>query len=340
LSFLKAKADTEASAESTSAKQANQQMADEVGKALRAAHLKGYDIEIECKNGVATLSGKIADGKQKAQATRLAAQVPGVKRVDNQLTVIQTANVAANSRSTGARPAGYPASAPSRSRSMIRQVSDEVPAGPEGLVEARQAASEVAIQSNQQVAQSIANALNAARLNGYDIEIQYQNGTALLQGSIATPEQHALATRVVSSVPGVRSVQNQLMVQDQATELAAPPQRPVAPAGFHGAGQAGGPEPAMAAYGNAPAMANAVYDMPNLPEYAWPTYASYPNYAQVAYPQQYSASAWPYIGPFYPYPQVPLGWRRVSLEWDDGAWNLNFNSRTDKWWWFLHPKNW
>ncbi|MEM9368074.1 MAG: BON domain-containing protein [Planctomycetota bacterium] len=69
------------------------------------------------------------------------------------------------------------------------------------------------------------------------------------------------------------------------------------------------------------------YDAPNLPNYAWPGYAAYPNYAALSYPQQYSPSAFPYIGPFYPYPQVPLGWRKVSLEWDDGWWFLDF---TDK----------
>ncbi|WP_164101340.1 BON domain-containing protein [Candidatus Laterigemmans baculatus] len=69
------------------------------------------------------------------------------------------------------------------------------------------------------------------------------------------------------------------------------------------------------------------YDNPYLPNYAWPGYAAYPNYAALTYPQQYSPTAWPYIGPFYPYPQVPLGWRKVSLEWDDGWWFLDF---TDK----------
>jgi hypothetical protein len=83
-----------------------------------------------------------------------------------------------------------------------------------------------------------------------------------------------------------------------------------------------------------------VYDQPNVPQYAWPNYAAAPNYAAVTYPRQYSASAWPYIGPFYPYPQVPLGWREVTLEWDDGHWFLDFNDRTDKWWWFFNPKNW
>ena len=68
------------------------------------------------------------------------------------------------------------------------------------------------------------------------------------------------------------------------------------------------------------------YDQPCLPNYAWPSYASYPNYAAVTYPKQYSPTAWPYIGPFYPYPQVPLAWRKVSLEWDDGWWFLDFSS--------------
>jgi hypothetical protein len=78
----------------------------------------------------------------------------------------------------------------------------------------------------------------------------------------------------------------------------------------------------------APAMPEAApparYDAPQMPGYAWPSYASHPNYAAVTYPKQYSASAWPYIGPFYPYPQVPLGWRKVTMEWDDGWWFLDF----------------
>lgn len=67
------------------------------------------------------------------------------------------------------------------------------------------------------------------------------------------------------------------------------------------------------------------YNQPYLPDYAWPSYASYPNYAEVSYPKQYSPKAWPYIGPFYPYPQVPLGWRKVTMEHHDGWWWLDFD---------------
>jgi len=92
--------------------------------------------------------------------------------------------------------------------------------------------------------------------------------------------------------------------------------------------QQGGGRPLPAyvpAPGNSPPPA--AYDQPNMPKYAWPSYAAAPNYAAVSYPKQYSATAWPFIGPFYPYPQVPMGWRKVSLEWDDGWWFLDFDDR-------------
>ncbi len=87
---------------------------------------------------------------------------------------------------------------------------------------------------------------------------------------------------------------------------------------------AGQPIPEVPAAG---AVARARFDNPSMPGYAWPSYAAYPNYAAVTYPKQYSPTAWPYIGPFYPYPQVPLGWRKVTMEWDDGWWWLDFKSK-------------
>lgn len=83
----------------------------------------------------------------------------------------------------------------------------------------------------------------------------------------------------------------------------------------------------MAEVPAAAGVARARFDNPAMPGYAWPSYAAYPNYAAVTYPRQYSPTAWPYIGPFYPYPQVPLGWRKVTMEWDDGWWWLDFKSK-------------
>jgi hypothetical protein len=90
--------------------------------------------------------------------------------------------------------------------------------------------------------------------------------------------------------------------------------------------QGPGPQPAHVP-GTGGGVAPVGYDQPQLPAYAWPSYAPYPNYAALTYPKQYSPTAWPYIGPFYPYPQVPLGWRKVTLEWDDGWWFLDFKDK-------------
>src|SRR5262249_7611221 len=71
---------------------------------------------------------------------------------------------------------------------------------------------------------------------------------------------------------------------------------------------------------------------PPLPPHAWPTYAAYDNASRVAYPQAYPNNAFPYIGPVHPFPKVPLGWRKVTLQWDDGHWYLATHSIPHDWW--------
>lgn len=111
---------------------------------------------------------------------------------------------------------------------------------------------------------------------------------------------------------------------DGPVDVGPMPVAPV-PSGMLPAGPMNGaPLPAYVP-GVATGAAPAYYDQPHMPNYSWPAYASYPNYAGLTYPRQYSPTAWPYIGPFYPYPQVPLGWRKVTLEWDDGWWFLDFD---------------
>ena len=91
-----------------------------------------------------------------------------------------------------------------------------------------------------------------------------------------------------------------------------------------------GMEPQPIATGPTPAP----YDLnpPKMPPYAWPTYAPYNNYSRVAYPELYPYNAWPFIGPVYPFPKVPRGWRSVKLEWDDGHWYLGRLSTPHDYW--------
>ncbi|MBX3438693.1 MAG: BON domain-containing protein [Planctomycetaceae bacterium] len=333
----------------------NQQIANDVAAALKEAKLKGFDINIEVKNGVAKLTGKISDPAQKALATKAASQVEGVTAVDNQLEL-----------------ATAPQRAPVQPASHTDLAQPAAPAGPVG-------------RSNQQVAQQIANSLVSAGLGQHDIEVRYKDGGCSLAGNLDTPEQALTAYQLAASVPEVKEVLTKQLtvggrpfnpsaarqVAYQPAAMQQPPQgwqpQPGYPPGYQpgyqpGPGYPAGPPQQAMAYppvqqaghiqqagfpghgGHNPHFGSLnpheMYNSPNLPEYAWPTHAAYDNSAAVTYPSMYDASAWPYIGPFYPYPQVPLGWRSAQLVWDDGYWNLKFNSRTDKWWWFLHPENW
>ncbi len=152
----------------------------------------------------------------------------------------------------------------------------------------------------------------------------------------STENQSAVKTASVQAVPQRRMNRNpnnrMPLPYARTMQGQVQPTQYCPPGGGMGGGM-GGPQgmPAGMA-GSAAPMANAQtvsYDQPSMPGYAWPSYAAYPNYAALTYPQQYSPSAWPYIGPFYPYPQVPLGWRKVQLEWDDGWWFLDFNDCKD-----------
>ena len=69
-----------------------------------------------------------------------------------------------------------------------------------------------------------------------------------------------------------------------------------------------------------------------MPPYSWPTYAPYNNYSRVAYPELYPYQSWPFIGPCYPFPKVPLGWRSVKLEWQDGHWWFSKTATNHDWW--------
>jgi hypothetical protein len=143
-----------------------------------------------------------------------------------------------------------------------------------------------------------------------------------------------------SSPSGVQTVSAEEL-QREAPEKMPMPQRvkPMDPARVamsqpmaRGPAAPGAPLPMYASANGGGGPAPSRYDQPCLPNYAWPSYAAYPNYAAVTYPKQYSPTAWPYIGPFYPYPQVPMGWRKVTLEWSDGWWFLDFKDQPASCW--------
>lgn len=304
----------------------DQDLANNVAKAIGQSGLRGHDMNLKVKNGVAYISGQVASPRDVAIVTQVVSRVKGIRQVDNKL------------------------SGPSR-QPAIQQAQGRQPVPAPG--------------NNQGMAEMIAGAIGRSPLANEDIEVRYNNGVAILSGVVGHPQMSQMAEAIAGAGPGVQGVTNNLRVVPGAgagpaeagggapqfnPALGAPQGRPLQQVGYQqqgygqGPGPGGGmipplPAPAQRGHGGQGAS-HLAYDMPNLPNHAWPSYAAYPNYASLSYPTEYSASAWPYIGPFYPYPQVPLGWRQVQMEWDDGYWNLNFRPRTDKWFWYLDPKNW
>lgn len=199
-------------------------------------------------------------------------------------------------------------------------------------------AQEVA-QKNQAVADSVVDSLRkSGEFGGSRLDIEASKGVVTLKGSVTSEEKQQALTSKVLSVPGVTGVVNETTVAP-AREIQQV-QYDVALGGHgHGgvpmAGGYGGPAPIptdpSAIDPNGPAPENGAaggygpaaggHAMPN---YAWPSYAPYPNFSAVGYPTVYPWQAWPNIGPVHPYPEVPLDWRAVTLRWDDGLWWLDF----------------
>jgi BON domain len=204
------------------------------------------------------------------------------------------------------------------------------------------AAQEVAPNSNQMTANAVAGSLRSSRvLARHRIEIMARDGVVTLSGTLTSPAQKSDALARAGRVQGVYGVIDQLQVSDRSVRPAQ--YEPQLALGHHrrgggydggapmydgaaGAPMAAGPEMNGGPMPEGPAgMTGATQaSMPGQPNYAWPSYAPYPNVSAVGYPTAYPWQAWPNIGPFHPYPEVPLDWRAVTLRWDDGIWWLDF----------------
>jgi len=190
-----------------------------------------------------------------------------------------------------------------------------------------------AAQSNQQIAEDIAASIAVAVPQGsYSIEVLYADGVATLRGQVASPQQRQAVLAAVKRHPAVRSVRERIRVAQtaavrsadyQAQQVSQPAPQPAQPPA-----QPAQP-PAQAISPPAPqhvfvGTQGLQYHWPYMPPYSWPAYAPYPNYSAVQYPRCYPGEAWPYIGPFYPYPEPPLEWRSVELKYFAGHWYLKF----------------
>jgi hypothetical protein len=285
----------------------NQEVADEIAKTLKSSgKLSNYKVEVQYRQGTARLKGHVQSRTQVNTALKLAFQTAGVKRVVNELAVSSPASPQAASPKlagqsptnpkppAGARPAAAP-EVPSQATSAVDWLK------------------KVVASEQQQEPRGSAQPETGRRAGrAQRVPSSFSPAPAKQVAVTGAVEARTMPRRMIPRSAG-RPIP---IAYTQAAGRAPGAQMPASPI-------PGGPLPAYVA-GAAGGVAPARYDQPRLPNYSWPSYAAYPNYAGLTYPRQYSPTAWPYIGPFYPYPQVPLGWRKVTLEWDDGWWMLDF----------------
>ena len=302
--------------------------------------LSGYRVNVKSKSGTVWLEGRVSDERQLAAALGIAEATPGVERVVNRLVIGGDSKPATTGGGFGLPSsmwglAGVKAPAPQRPAAaksaqegplstmtgLLFAGGKPAPSNGVQLTQATQPAGRMPgnaaarpMRPQQPMGQrpamrtvGMGEAMTLPGPGGYDGPL---TDGQMVPGSMQYSEGYP-----------ADAYAGQGGYAGQSGAGAGP-----AMGGGMSGGGMGGPMP-MAGTGAGMPPVPMRADGPNMPNYAWPSYAASPNYAALQYPTQYSPTAWPYIGPFYPYPQVPLGWRRVSLEWDDGWWWLDFDER-------------
>lgn len=274
-----------------------QQIIQKLEQQKTAGQLKGFGIDLQVNDGTVFMNGRVNTPEQQQMALSIAQRTAGVKEVVNGLKV--------GGATEGVQNAGgyYGAGGGVQQVANVESVPQSVMKRPVSK----------AVGSHSSETGSAAKIPTTPRFQQSQLVAAQE------------PYQRSMAMNAPEPSQMMAARPNQTPYPIARTAGYAQQPGMVAPAPYAG----GGPAPAQMASGVG--VAPARYDHPNMPGYAWPSYAAYPNYGAVTYPKQYSPTAWPYIGPFYPYPQVPLGWRKVTLEWDDGWWMLDFKDQSRPW---------
>lgn len=199
---------------------------------------------------------------------------------------------------------------------------------------------EVSASANQKLAEKVAKELAALPGTG-DVKVYTEGGTVTVVGTCKEESHKSGILQAVRTIKGVDLVRDGLKVESMAAAMPTMPVVKQTQAVEGGPRMTAAPsavppgvvvgDPAVEPLPLGPA-GGAMGGPPPLPNHAWPTYAPYPNMSRVAYPSAYPYNAFPYIGPFYPFPKVPLGWRSATLSWEDGHWWLGRKQTPSDYW--------
>ena len=289
----------------------NQQAAEKIADVI-GAQFPDADVTVQYKGGQVWLKGEASSQSQQKQIVERVFNIPGINvtEISDEIQI-----VASGSPAQAARPAAslLNTRVPVPTVPQPRGVQQRMPSAAQSSVAAAVPSQAPQAQAQPQQRAALPPQTATEALLATAPQQHYPGAYGVRPGRPSVvPAPHTPQAAYVPYPP--QAAQQQAMPQYAHQYQHQPAYYgPPAQAAYHP--EAYGPQ------GPLPGQ----YNQPHLPDYAWPAYANYPNYAQVSYPRNYSPKAWPYIGPFYPYPQVPIGWRKVTLEHNNGSWWLDFD---------------
>lgn len=149
-------------------------------KLLADERTKGFDINVDTRQGRVTLSGGADSAAAKQAATELATHVDGVASVDNQLVVAAPG--------TQARQAANTATASGEVRAAASETGEVI----DDAWITTKVKSQLVADSN---------------VPGTDISVETKNNIVHLRGVVATTQARAEAIRIAETTEGVRGVE-------------------------------------------------------------------------------------------------------------------------------------
>ena len=161
--------------------------------------LKNQDIDVKVTNRVVTLSGTVQSAQRKATAARAAARVAGVAKVDNQLTVDPKAG-----KDLGDKTADATKTVVHKTGEAAKTVGEKTK---DGAVATGHAITDATI--NTMVHTKM---MGEDTLKGSDINVDVNNHTVTLKGTVASAAGKARAAEIARSTEGVKSVNNMLVI--------------------------------------------------------------------------------------------------------------------------------
>lgn len=167
------------------------------------ASLKKYDIDVDVENGVATLTGEVRTEAEKLRAGR-EAKVPGVTRVDNQITIDENAGTSTANRA-GNATRGAVGTAANTTREGVGVAVDKTK---EGLSKTGEVISDSWITTKVN-----AKFVGEDLLKGSHIKVDTSNHVVTLTGTIPTQAGRDRAVAIARETDGVTKVIDALTIK-------------------------------------------------------------------------------------------------------------------------------